>query len=123
MPCRGRGSRTVAVRQNPAVSRTGGIATLGVMRALSYILIALGFYLLASAFYDEYRGITTKPAIFPPKATSRNASRGYLFSIPVHREQNPELFHQFMVTHWIYAVTVEAGICLLYLKKKRANDL
>jgi hypothetical protein len=51
------------------------------------------------------------------------ANRGYLYSIPVLREQNPELFHQFMVTHWIYAVAVEAGGCLLYLKNKRDDDL
>ena len=103
-----RGSRTVAAQPE----------MLGIMRALSYILIALGIYLLASACYQEYHGRTFKPAMLQGKATGMGANRGYLYSIPVLREQNPELFHQFMVTHWIYAVAVEAGGCLLYLKNK-----
>jgi hypothetical protein len=95
----------------------------GVMRALSFILIALGIYLLGSAYYDEYRGCTFKPATLQGKATGRSANRGYLFSIPVKKEQNPELFRQFMVTHWIYAVVVEVAGCILYMKTKRIDDL
>jgi hypothetical protein len=93
------------------------------MRALSYILIALGIYLLAAAFYQEYQGRTFKPAMLPGKATGMGANRGYLYSIPVLKNQNPELFHKFMVTHWIYAAVVEVGGCLLYLKTKQDNDL
>jgi hypothetical protein len=94
------------------------------MRALSYILVVLGIYLLASASYQEYHGRTFKPAtLLPAKATSRSANRGYLYSISVLKSQNPELFHQFIVTHWIYAGVVEVAGCILFMKSKQDNDL
>lgn len=73
------------------------------MRALAYMLIALGIWLLASACYDDYRGSTTKPAML----MGMRHNRAYLYSVLVPREQNPELFHEFMVTHWISAFLVE----------------
>lgn len=97
--------------------------TLGVMRILSYILIVLGIYLFASALYQEYHGRTFKPLALQLKATGMSANRGYLYSIPVLRDQNPELFHQFMLTHWIYAAVAEIVGCGLYIKNKRNNDL
>jgi hypothetical protein len=99
------------------------ISLLDQMRVLSYILIALGIYLLAAAFYQEYQGRTFKPAMLPGKATGMNANRGYLYSIPVLKHQNPELFRKFMVAHWIYAAVVEVGGCLLCLKTKQDDDL
>jgi hypothetical protein len=93
------------------------------MRVLSYILIALGIYLLASAFYQECRGKTFKPAMLQGKATGLGANHGYLYSIPVLKSQNLELFRKFMVTHWIYAAVIEVGGCLLYLKTKQDEDI
>ena len=93
------------------------------MRALSVILIVLGIYLFASAIYQEYHGRTFKPWALQLKATGMGANRGYLYSIPVLRDQNPELFHHFMMTHWIYAAVVEVVGCGLYLKNKRNDDL
>lgn len=75
------------------------------MRALSYILIALGICLLMSAGYDEYRGITTRPLPF----TARQYHHAYLYSLPVSNGNhpkflnNPKLFREFMTTHWICA--------------------
>lgn len=87
------------------------------MRWLSYILILFGVYWLASAGYDEFRGITTKPPSF-----SRRSHHGdYIYSIPVRRDQNPELFHQFIVTRWIYAVVVEGAGWVLY-RRYRMDD-
>jgi hypothetical protein len=88
------------------------------MRGLSYILIALGIYLLAATGYDEYRGITYKPASL---LRTRRYNQAYLYRIPVHREQNPELFRQFMNTHWLYAVGVE-GVGLILLLKNRPPE-
>lgn len=86
------------------------------MRAVSYILILLGLYLLATTGYDEYRGITHKP--LGPVGTARGTVENahYLAAIPVHRSQNAALFHQFIEVHWIYAALVEVAGCLCYLK-------
>ena len=113
----------VCWRREPALSHRRWISPLGHMRVLSFILIALGIYLLAAAFYQECQGRTFKPAMLPGKATGMGANRGYLYSIPVLKNQNPELFRKFMVTHWIYAAVVEAGGCLLCMKTKQDNDL
>lgn len=88
------------------------------MRLLAYILIALGIYLLASAAYDEFKGITWKPAMLAGKPYGRAANSGYLYKIAVHREQNPELFRQFMLTHWICALTIAVAGSVLYFKGK-----
>lgn len=91
------------------------------MRVLSYILIALGIYLLAAAFIKNVREERSSRRCF--QAAGMSANRGYLYSIPVLRDQNPELFSKFMVTHWIYAGVVEAGGCVLCLKTRQDNDL
>jgi hypothetical protein len=85
------------------------------MRVLSYILIAPGICLLASAGYDEFHGSTTKPETLMGK----RHNTAYLYSRHVLRENNPELFREFMVTHWIYASLVEAAGCILYLSNKK----
>jgi hypothetical protein len=87
------------------------------MRVLSYILIALGIYLLTSAAYDEYRGSTTKPATL----IGRRYNTAYLYSLHVLRDNNPELFREFIVTHWIYASLIEAAGCILYMKSKQGE--
>jgi hypothetical protein len=86
------------------------------MRAVSYILILLGLYLLATTGYDQFRGITHKP--FGPVGTAQgtNHNARYLTAIPVHQDQNATLFHQFIVVHWIYAALIEGAGCLCYLK-------
>jgi hypothetical protein len=92
------------------------------MRVLSYIIIALGVYLLACTTYDEVRGITHKPVISLRMPGTGRFNVWYLYSIPVHRDQNPRLFRQFIVTHWIYAIVVEGLGCILYLKTKAQDE-
>lgn len=98
------------------------------MRILSCILIILGIYLLAHAGYDELRGVTRLPVIFQLARTPGTYSyygsfdRGYPYSIPVHREQNPERFTQFMAGHWICAVVIEFIGCVLYFRSKQQTD-
>jgi len=81
------------------------------MRVLSYILLALGIFLLASAGYDEFRGVTHKPADLLRR---RHASySGYLYRIPIVRDNSPGLFQAAIKTHWIYlAVVLVAGVIL-----------
>jgi hypothetical protein len=93
------------------------------MRVLSYILILAGLCLFASAANDEYRGTTTKPAAWFGQGTGRSFNTHYLYSIPVLRNQNPELFHQFMVTHWIYGGVVVCAGLFLCLKDRRDKAL
>ena len=45
-------------------------------------------------------------------------NRAYLYRIPVHREQNPELFRQFMMGHWIWAIGIEGVGWVLYARNK-----
>jgi len=89
------------------------------VRALSYILIALGIYLLASAGYDEVRGSTTKPATLMGK----RSNTAYLYSLHLLKENNPELFRKFMATHWVYASVVEVAGGILFLRNKKQDDL
>jgi hypothetical protein len=81
----------------------------------SYILILLGIYLLVVTGYDEFRGVTHKP--YAPISRMRSA-RAYLYRIPVRREQNPELFRQFMMGHWIWAIGIEGVGWVLYARNK-----
>jgi hypothetical protein len=90
------------------------------MRVLSSILIALGIYLLASAGYDEYRGSTTKPATFGGR---HHYNTAYLYRLHVLRANNPELFHQFMVSHWVYASIIEVAGCILFLRTRKQDEL
>jgi hypothetical protein len=89
------------------------------MRIAAYILIALGIYCLASTAYDEYRGETHKPYVLVGRTRGRHD--GYLYSIPVLRQNSPELFHQFMTTHWIYAALISGIGCALYLGSGRSQ--
>jgi hypothetical protein len=86
------------------------------MRAISYILILLGIYLLVTATYDEFRGITRKPATLMRRARYNPA---YLYRIPVRQEQNPELFRQFMEIHWLYAAGFEGAGLVLWLRNRK----
>ena len=81
----------------------------------SYILILLGIYLFLAAGYDEFRGVTHKPYAPIPR---RRYNRAYLYRIPVHREQNPDLFHEFMMGHWIWAIGIEGVGWVLYVRNK-----
>ena len=84
---------------------------------LSYVLIVLGIYLLAAAGYDDYRGITKSPVLLTD-FHRRGMGHAYLYRIPVRREQNSELFRQFMTVHWIWAVGIEGVGWILYLRNK-----
>src|ERR1700722_6223963 len=89
------------------------------MRTLSYILLALGIYLLGHALYDECSGVTHQPISFFYR---RHTHSGYLYSIPVRRDNNPQLFHEFMVKHWVYGGLM-AGLGLaLYLTTNKPED-
>lgn len=85
---------------------------------LSYFLILLGIYLLAAAGYDEFRGITTKPVSLLGEHR-HGMGHAYLYRIPVHREQDPELFRQYMTGHWIWAVGIEGAGWILYILCRR----
>jgi hypothetical protein len=95
------------------------------MRALSYILIALSVYLLGHAVYDEYRGSTTMPVSFvgPGGILLRRSNSRYLYSWPVQRENNPSLFHEFMVKHWIYAGLIGGLGLILCLANTPPKDV
>jgi hypothetical protein len=64
------------------------------MRVVSYILIAVGLLLFASAGYDQYRGVTRSP--------SAGRYTGYSHST-ITRQSKPEEFHNAMTWHWFYA--------------------
>ena len=88
------------------------------MRVLSYLLIVLGIYLLASAGYQEFRGDTIRPLEYLPftkhAILEHRHNTAYLFHIHVLKKNNPELFREFMEAHWLWAVLIEAaGIVLL----------
>jgi hypothetical protein len=84
---------------------------------LSYALILLGIYLLVAAGRDEFRGITTKP-VTPIGEHRRGMGHAYLYRIPVRREQNPQLFRQFMTGHWLWAVGIEGFGWILFIRNK-----
>jgi hypothetical protein len=86
---------------------------------ISSILIVLGIYLLVSAGYDEFRGSTTTPAMHLEK----HHNTAYLHSLPLLKKNEPELFREFMATHWIYASLVEISGFTLYLKSKKQETL
>jgi hypothetical protein len=86
---------------------------------ISSILIVLGIYLLSSAAYDEFRGTTTIPAMHVDKR--HNAE--YLHFSPLLKMNEPGLFREFMMTHWIYASLVEVTGCILYLRSKNQDAL
>ena len=78
--------------------------------------MVLGIYLLVNAGFEEFHGSTTKPfALWP----TRRYNTAYLYRIQVLRENNPELFRQFMTGHWIYACLIEGVGCVLFLRTKK----
>ncbi len=81
----------------------------------SYILILLGIYLFVAAGYDEFRGVTHKPYALIGR---RRYYQAYLYRIPVRREQNPELFRQFMMGHWMWAIGIEGIGWVLYARNR-----
>ena len=84
---------------------------------ISYILTLLGICLLVGAGYDELRGVTHKAVgVGGGRGWGRNQT--YLYRIPVRREQNPELFRQFMMGHWIWAIGIEGVGWALYARNK-----
>jgi hypothetical protein len=88
------------------------------MRGWSVLLLVLGLFLLAHSTYDECRGITHKPL----SLARRRFNSGYLYRIPVRREQNPELFRQFMTGHWLYAgLFTGIGVALFITRMPRKD--
>jgi hypothetical protein len=47
----------------------------------------------------------------------------YLHFSPLLKMNEPGLFREFMVTHWIYASLVELTGCILYLRSKKQDAL
>ena len=88
------------------------------MRIFALVLVALGSYLAASAGYDEYHGITTKPAGPWGSHSPTRYNSAYLNSLHVARDINPDLFREFMTVHWAYAFLIGASGCVLYAKKQ-----
>lgn len=77
------------------------------MRIASYILIAAGTFLLASAAYDEHRGSTRSP-------TSRYNRISYTITI----NSKPEEFHNAMTYHWFYASMLLGAGFIVYMIDK-----
>ena len=80
------------------------------VRLISYILVALGIYLLVRAGYDQTRGVTVEPlriqaqyyrSVFEPSASESEAD-------------NPKLFGEYMTTHWVRAFATAGVGCLLW---------
>jgi hypothetical protein len=97
------------------------------MRAVSYILMVLGIYLLASAAYQEIHGITTRPYKYLP--FSRDAilesdyvDHSYQFSIQVLKKNNPQRFREFMEAHWLWASLIEAAGVVLCATEYRLPE-
>jgi len=83
--------------------------TMAQMRIFSYILIALGVLLFASAGYDEFRGSTRSP--------SGGRYTGYSH-YTITKETKPEEFHNAMTYHWVYAsLLVIAGVIAYMVDK------
>ena len=79
------------------------------MRIFSYILIALGVLLFASAGYDEFRGSTRSPS------GGRYTNYSHY---TITKETKPEEFHNAMTYHWSYAsLLVIAGVIVYFFDK------
>ena len=79
------------------------------MRIFSYILIAVGLLLFASAGFDEYRGSTRSP--------SDHKYTGYSH-YTITKQTKPEEFHNAMTYHWFYAsMLVIAGVIAYMIDK------
>jgi hypothetical protein len=87
------------------------------MRLFALVLVALGSYLAADAGYDEYHGITKKPV--GPWGGHYNSA--YLNSQPVARDNDPDLFQEFITVHWAYAFLIGASGCVLYTRNLKDN--
>jgi hypothetical protein len=97
-----------------------------VKRAFSYILMILGIYLLIDAGCQEFRGVTVRPLKYLPfsrRAILDHRHHGYyLFRVRVFKRNNPELFREFMDTHWLYAVLIEVWGILLCATQYRLPE-
>ena len=88
------------------------------MRLLSYILVILGVWLLTKAAYQQYRGITTAPAML-----AREQLAGIVKTGEIMRRTEPDDFRVAMTLHWLFAiVSAFAGIGL-YLNIRRQERL
>jgi hypothetical protein len=78
------------------------------MRIFSYILIALGVLLLASAGYDELRGSTRAPS---------SRYTGYAH-YAITKQAKPEEFHNAMLVHWSRSfLLLLAGVILFMIDR------
>ncbi len=88
------------------------------MRLLSYILVILGICLLSKAAYDQYRGITTAPAVL-----AREQVAGIVKTGEITRQTDPDDFRVAMACRWFLGlVSAFAGISL-YLSVRRQDRL
>jgi hypothetical protein len=85
------------------------------MRILSYILMAVGIFLLTSDGYDEIHGVTGVPVMFG------SGSYPLTFdSEDIIKKDNPETFHDAMVCHWAQASMIAiAGFILFMIDRKQ----
>jgi hypothetical protein len=94
-----------------------------VKRILALMLIVLGLYLLGSAGYDEYRGMTTLPETLAHGGRGGHSNSRYLYRRLVYRQYDPERFRKYMLTHWLYASVIEVAACVFYLRTKELENL
>ena len=78
------------------------------MRVLSYILAIVGLCMLASAGYQEYRGVTTKPVMMGRGSLSFASGK-------IVRKSDPEGFHNAMIFHWVFGCLIVASALILHL--------
>jgi hypothetical protein len=90
------------------------------MRILSYILIAAGILLLASAGYDEFRGVTHAPSRYGGRYSI--VSRGWSHEI-LTKKGKPEDFHNAMVYHWFYASMLLCTGFILFMIDKGQDSV
>jgi len=88
------------------------------MRLLSYMLLILGIWLLGKAAYQQYRGITTMPAV-----TVREQLTGIVKSGKIERQKDPDDFRLAMTLHWFFGIVSAFAGMGLYQHIRKAERL
>jgi hypothetical protein len=79
------------------------------MNILAYFLIVLGVLQFASIGYDEYRGVTSSPSDGSPT----------VLPATIHKQSEPENFHNAIVCHSYYAFApLLLGVLMLVVDKR-----
>jgi hypothetical protein len=88
------------------------------MRLLSFILVILGLWLLCVAGYQQYRGVTTEPAILVEERLAGIVKDGEIL-----KQRDPDDFRTAMTFHWLFGVVSTLSGIGLYLSVRRRERL